>query len=1265
MYQEIIKTKKAFTLVELIITITILVILTTIWFISFQWYTKDARDWNRVATLKNIETWLWIYYTTSFKYPKPDILKWQTKLQTWALSISWTTVEYSYLWEIWENLSKELQISNKPKDPLTSDNYLYSTTLKWKTYQIASILENTVSYRENLITKTYAWNNYIAKVEWNHKIEVIHKIDWKWKFITIVPSLIFDVKWSNILNNTWTLSIVNNKSNLPYWKNNNIQTSEKLIKELRWNDLATTVTLQLPEWITLDWSWVLNEWWAKNKNSTNRNKYSTWVILASLWAIDWVTWWANYEKLTSILNWWDSWNVIEKPSYNQEPEVPVSYDIWNSLRFNGNSYLTRTPSVAWNGKIWTIHTYFKGINDFIIMEAGSDNNNRTSLFLTSWSLYVYHVVWWVQKFFKTSSALFRDPATWYDVVLTWDMPVVKLYVNWLEISSWQTSPNINTLTSSDTFFFNTKTTHNISKNIQWSIGYLNWYISDSYLIDWQALLPTSFWQFDSNGRWVPKSYTWSYWTNGFHLDFSDPDSPWKDVSWQWNYWTPYNVWITPWLLIHADSSIADDSWNGKSITNNWVTLNTSQSKFWLWSMYFNGSSYLSLADSEDWNFWSWDFTIDGWFYQSSITGNRRIISQQDWSCNYFSLYSSVSWDGKLWWQTWNGTCAGSNITSSINPTINSWNHFAIVRISSNFYMYLNWVQVWSSVVSWFSNTNFASTLEIGRYAWWSEYFQGYLDDIRITKWLARWTSDFTPPAWPASVWRVDSMLDSPTNNFATLNPLNPRIYASLQNWNLKFYNSNSLADQQYWTINDVKWKWYFEWTINQNSASSIYNNIGSNCSSYSTNWNIYSWCSLESTQSSYTTNDIIWILIDTENNQTTFYKNNSFIRMVSWWNLWPIVNWFWGTTRQLNFWQWWQSWLKYCADAWWYFKYCPPAWFKALSTKNITYPIENPKQYFDVLTYTWNSTSTLNISWLSFSPNLVWTKSRNWSYNHTIADSVRWVWKSLRSDWNVNEQSNDNNWYISSFNSGWFTATNWVTSWLLTKSNWYNYVAWNWKKSQNSWFDIVKWKKDSTINSQSFSHNLWKVPDFIVVKDLDNTSNWVVWHKSYGSLSWNTQITLLNQTNWVMASGNYFGNINSNIFSVAWWSVAANANFISYLWSEVPWFSKFWSYKWNSSSDWPFIYTWFKPRYVMIKSIDVGWTSYDWFIYDSVRNQVNPITQFLKANLPDSEVTGTEAGGSTVIDILSNGFKIRTNNSAYNWSTKNYIYAAFAELPFK
>lgn len=134
-------------------------------------------------------------------------------------------------------------------------------------------------------------------------------------------------------------------------------------------------------------------------------------------------------------------------------------------------------------------------------------------------------------------------------------------------------------------------------------------------------------------------------------------------------------------------------------------------------------------------------------------------------------------------------------------------------------------------------------------------------------------------------------------------------------------------------------------------------------------------------------------------------------------------------------------------------------------------------------------------------------------------------------------------------------------------------------------------------------------------------------------------------------------------FTVNTWTAIneSTKKIIAYLWSEVPGFSKFGSYTGNGSSDGPFIYTGFRPRYVMIKGATA--TS-NWTIWDTERDPFNTGANdnTLFPNMPSSEEIFSiyEAW-----DILSNGFKLRALGSRNNVSGSTYIYAAFAEAPFK
>ncbi len=159
---------KGFTLVELIIVITILVILATIAFVSFNWYTKTARDSSRITTIKNISKWIDSFFIKTWNVPNVD-----NQTATWV--ILWETL--TYVWNIWENITNLIWMWEIPKDPLTWNNYVYGIDVNKKKYQIWWVIEDWV----------------VSKVEWNY--------NWLLRTNTKIyniPSLIFNWSWSLI-----------------------------------------------------------------------------------------------------------------------------------------------------------------------------------------------------------------------------------------------------------------------------------------------------------------------------------------------------------------------------------------------------------------------------------------------------------------------------------------------------------------------------------------------------------------------------------------------------------------------------------------------------------------------------------------------------------------------------------------------------------------------------------------------------------------------------------------------------------------------------------------------------------------------------------------------------------------------------------------------------------------------------------------------------------------------------------------------------------
>jgi hypothetical protein len=174
----------------------------------------------------------------------------------------------------------------------------------------------------------------------------------------------------------------------------------------------------------------------------------------------------------------------------------------------------------------------------------------------------------------------------------------------------------------------------------------------------------------------------------------------------------------------------------------------------------------------------------------------------------------------------------------------------------------------------------------------------------------------------------------------------------------------------------------------------------------------------------------------------------------------------------------------------------------------------------------------------------------------------------------------------------------------------------------------------------------------IIVKSRNLVSDWSVYHEGAG----NTKYLFLNSTIAATTNSTWWNNTSptSSVFTLGT-AFVGFGNDIAYCFAEIAGFSKFGSYTGNGSTDGPFVYTGFRPRFIIYKNSSA--TS-SWVIFDSSRNSYNVCNSYL---LPDSAAV---EGTSAVIDFLSNGFKLRAADSANNGNGNTIIYACFAENPF-
>jgi len=330
--------------------------------------------------------------------------------------------------------------------------------------------------------------------------------------------------------------------------------------------------------------------------------------------------------------------------------------------------------------------------------------------------------------------------------------------------------------------------------------------------------------------------------------------------------------------------------------------------------------------------------------------------------------------------------------------------------------------------------------------------------------------------------------------------------------------------------------------------------------------------------------------------------------------------------------------------------------------------IDNPFKNFNTKLYTGNG-STQSITGVGFQPDWTWIKERNGSSGHVLIDSVRGVDKVIRSNQNGAESTDAD--CITSFDSDGYSLGADVK---VNESSSYNYVGWSWlagdSASSNSngsitssvsanttaGFSIVSYT--GTGSNATVGHGLGVAPSFVIVKDRGNAISWVV---SGDNIGWNKNV-YLDSTQAVQTANHFQDTAPTSSLMYLSTDAAVNGssrNYIMYCFAEKKGYSKFGSYTGNGVADGTFVYTGFKPAWVMIKRSDVA---NDWNIQDNKRTDYNgKQTTSLRANTSESEST---VGTDFRRDILSNGFKIRNGGAETNESGGTFIYMAFAENPF-
>ena len=583
-------------------------------------------------------------------------------------------------------------------------------------------------------------------------------------------------------------------------------------------------------------------------------------------------------------------------------------------------------------------------------------------------------------------------------------------------------------------------------------------------------------------------------------------------------------------------------------------------------------------------------------------------------------------------------------------------------------------------------------------------YMAFADKREYAYWLDQsgnnndWTSN--------NLTESDISVDSPTNNFATWNPLDKGDQVTVAEGNTQLTFSGTAGHSIRSTFSMSSGKWYCEIYVGDNSSLGIIkqnakivpssgslwpgaNGFGSGGSyAYAPDGRIVT----NSSYSSYGTNpvagDILGIAFDSDNGKIYFslngvWQNSSnpesatnpaytgisgtFAFAAGYWttpgsnkvilNCGQDSSFAGNKTAQGN-----QD-SNDIGD----FYYTPPTGFLALCTKNLPDVDVVPSEHFNTVLYTGNGSDNRSIGLVGFQPDWLWIKERSSTSSHILSDAVRGATKQLKTNSTGAESSNADE--IQAFESDGFQ----LGTEGSVNENTQTYVAWNWKANGSgssntngsitstvsanvdAGFSIVSYTGDGS-SLATIGHGLSKAPELIHIKNRTDSDSWISFTTVIdGSLDY----MYLNLTN--AKADLAIATPTSSVFSVDSGNQINGSGdaHIAYCFHSVDGYSKVGSYTGNGNVDGTFVYTGFRPAWVMLKKTGNAANGSSWVINDSKRLGYNNDNPRLRAN------TSGQEDDTGRVELLSNGFKMRVNYAESNEDGVNFIYIAFAETPFK
>ena len=937
-----------------------------------------------------------------------------------------------------------------------------------------------------------------------------------------------------------------------------------------------------------------------------------------------------------------------------------------------------------------------------------------------------------------TDAVFRDLNAWYHLVCELDTTLstaadrVKIYVN----------GDLQTLTS---VYGNYPQDHSwywsrsgASQNIGRSENYSNsfdGYLAEFNFIDGQALDPTSFGE-TKDGVWIPKEYSGSHGNNGFYLPFTKDSSSGASAFFsdsgnsyvEFSNATHYAIGSSDDFTIECffnmtATGVADYSYflgKYQSSSDSFaIQYSNSANAFYF---YYDTPSFGSFG----FTFSSGDVVAGKWHHLAINRASGNLDAFLDGTrLGGNQTSNTTSWTAqsafRIGLAQTNGSNAFDGYISNVRMVVGSavYSSGSSITVPTSTLTAVTNTKLLALTTSTMtadgSSNNVTGTLSGSGYFGTSGYSPfatyNFNDD----------NSGNTNTFIATNLFPRDVVPDSPTNNYALVNPL--AVNTSITAWSVSKNNSkiqsstNNNQIRGNFLMQSGKWYWELRRHNSDNNNQQLAlgagvaqpsGNIENNPYQSATNWSYYSGTGdiyNNNSSSSYgdswsTAGDIVGVAFDADNGVIWFSKNGTWQNSATaseiaagtttnaaytgltnsggyvcvWWRTGGTVaveidiNF--GTNPSFN-----QELTgsdvgTESGDGGALFKYAPPTGFKALTTSNMPdVTITQSGDNFNTVLFTGNATAR-SITGVGFQADWLWFKNRPAAQHHNVFDSVRGADKLLYPNLTNDEATTT---HVTSFDSDGFTiGTN-----TSVNGNGNGIVTWCWKAggsaSSNSdgsvsstvsantaaGFSIVQYEGLSS-GTQTVGHGLDSAPEYIIYKNRDDTSSWVIYSEPVGT----SGFLIFNSTNGKNTS-DVAGTFNSTAPTNSVFTVGTNnavggngETIIAYCFHSVEGYSKIGTFQGNSNSSGTFVYLGFRPAWVLIKSTS---SSTNFCIFDNKRLGYNVDNNLMRIGAGSTTTEQTDDD----VDFLSNGLKFRRSSTNFNNSSHTYVYLAFAEAPFK